>query len=99
MALLEDVFKGNALTGIAIGLGALLLAPTLGQLLRPAAKAVIKGGMLAYQGAYQGLAELGETASDLVAEARAELEQKGDTEVPPTSPPARPRSRVARARS
>jgi hypothetical protein len=35
---------------------------------------------------YQGLAELGETASDLVAEARAEFEQQGDTEVPPTSP-------------
>jgi hypothetical protein len=32
MALLEDVFKGNALTGIAIGLGAILLAPTVGQL-------------------------------------------------------------------
>jgi hypothetical protein len=95
MALLEDVFKGNALTGIAIGLGAILLAPTVGQLLRPAAKAVIKGGMLAYQ----GLAELGETASDLVAEARAEFEQQGDTEVTPTSPSAGPRSRPARARS
>src|SRR5580704_16801085 len=99
MALLEDVLKGNALTGIAIGLGALLHAPTLGQLLRPAAKAVIKGGMLAYQGAYQGAAELGETASDLVAEARAELEQQGDTEAPPTSPPARSRSKPSRASS
>jgi hypothetical protein len=58
MALLEDVFKGTALTGIAIGLGAILLAPTVGQLLRPAAKAVIKGGMVAYQ----GLAELGRPA-------------------------------------
>jgi hypothetical protein len=74
MALLEDVFKGNALTGIAIGLGAILLAPTVGQLLRPAAKAVIKGGMLAYQ----GLAELGETATDLVAEARATIFQYAD---------------------
>jgi hypothetical protein len=37
--------------------------------LRPAAKAVIKAGILAYQ----GLAELGEMASDLTAEAQSEL--------------------------
>jgi hypothetical protein len=95
MALLEDLFKGNALAGIGIGLGALLFAPAVGQVLRPAAKLVIKGSILAYH----GLAELGETASDLVAEARAELEQQGDTEDPPTSPPARPGPRSARARS
>jgi hypothetical protein len=95
MALLEDVFKVNVLTGLVVGLGAVLLAPTIGQVLRPAVKAVIKGGILAYQ----GLAELGETASDLVAEARAEFEQQGDTEVTPTSPSAGPRSRPARARS
>jgi hypothetical protein len=88
MALLEDLFRGNVLTGVAVGLGVFLLGPTV---LRPAAKAVIKGGMLAYQ----GLAELGETASDLVAEARAELEQQGDAEAPPSPPPGR-RSRPAR---
>ena len=75
MALLESVFRGNVLTAAAVGIGAVLLAPTIGQVLRPAAKAVIKGGILAYQ----GLAELGETASDLVAEARAEMEQGSDT--------------------
>jgi len=74
MALLENVFRGNVLTVAAVGIGAVLLASTIG-LLRPAAKAVIKGGILAYQ----GLAELGETASDLVAEARAEMEQRSDT--------------------
>jgi hypothetical protein len=82
MALLEDVFKGNLLTGLAIGLGALLLAPIVGQVLRPAGKAVIKGGMLAYQ----GLAELGEVAGDLFAEAHAELEPGGDSEAQPSSP-------------
>jgi hypothetical protein len=90
MALLEDAFKGNLLTGLALGLGAALLAPTIGQVLRPAVKAVIRGGILAYQ----GLAELGETASDLVAEARAEFEQQGDTEVTPTSPSAGSRART-----
>jgi hypothetical protein len=38
MALLDDVFKGNVLTGLALGLGAALLAPTIGQMLRPAVK-------------------------------------------------------------
>jgi len=91
MALLEDVFKGNPLTGLAIGLGALLLVPTVGPLLRPAAKTVIKGGILAYR----GLAELGEGASDLVVEARAELGSEINPEAPP-SPPAAPRSRSPR---
>jgi hypothetical protein len=91
MALLEDVFKGNVLTVAAIGLGALLLAPTIGQVLRQAAIAVIKGGMLAYQ----GLAELGEVAGDLVAEAGAELGPEGDTAAAP-SPPTAPRSRSPR---
>jgi hypothetical protein len=76
MALIEDLFKGSLATGLAIGAGALLLGPTavqtMGGILRPAAKAAIKGAMVFYR---ESLAELGEMASDLVAEARAELEQ------------------------
>jgi hypothetical protein len=75
MALLEDMFSGNAVTGIAVGVGALLLGPTLlpavGRALRPVAKAAIKGGMVLYR---ETFAEIGEFTSDLVAEARAELE-------------------------
>jgi hypothetical protein len=45
MALIEDLFKGNAVTGIAVGVGALLLAPTVipavGRVLRPAVKAAV----------------------------------------------------------
>src|SRR5689334_5396572 len=86
MALIEDVFKGNLATGLAIGAGALLLGPTViqavGGVLRPAAKAAIKGGMVFYR---ETLSGIGEMASDLVAEAKAELEQEasanGDTEV------------------
>lgn len=29
MALLEDMFKGNAVTGVAVGLAAIVLGPTL----------------------------------------------------------------------
>src|SRR6185437_6416267 len=77
MALIEDVFKGNLATGLAIGAGALLLGPTvvqaLGSVLRPAAKAAIKSGMVFYR---ETLSEIGEMASDLVAEAQAELAQE-----------------------
>jgi hypothetical protein len=79
MALVEDLFKGSAVTGVAIGVGALLLAPTVlpavGRVLRPAAKAAIKGGMVFYR---ETMAEIGEVASDLFAEARAELEHDGN---------------------
>ena len=70
MALIEDIFKGNLATGLAIGLGAAVLAPTVGRVLRPAAKALIKGSMVFYR---ETLSEIGEMASDLVAEAQAEL--------------------------
>ena len=54
---------------IGVGLSAVLLAPMAGQVLRPAAKAAIKGGILAYQ----SVAELGEAVGGLVAAAQAEL--------------------------
>jgi len=69
MAMLDDLFKGNMLTAVAVGLGAVFLAPLAGPVLRPAAKAAIKGGVLAYQ----SLAEIGETLGDIVAEAQAEV--------------------------
>ena len=72
-------------------MGAYVLAPTIVGA-RPAAKAVIKAGILAYQ----GLAELGEMVSDLTAEAQSELDQPGQSEIEPTpSPPAVRKSRPA----
>jgi hypothetical protein len=71
------MFKGSFGTGLAMGAGMLLVGPiaiqTVGGVLRPAAKAAIKGAMVFYR---ESLAEIGEMASDLVAEARAELEQE-----------------------
>lgn len=76
MALLEDMFKGNVLTGVAVGAAALLLGPTLfptiGRFLRPAAKTVIKGGIVLYR---ETIAGIGELTTDLVEEVRSELEQ------------------------
>jgi hypothetical protein len=76
MPLIEDMFKGNLATGLAVGVGTVLLGPTairtVGITVRSAAKAVIKSGLIFY---HETLSELGEVASDIIAEARAELEQ------------------------
>jgi hypothetical protein len=78
MALFDDILSGgNWLTGLAIGVGAVVILPLAAPILRPLAKTAIKGGILAYQGA----AGLFEGVGDLVAEAVAETGRD-------TSPPA-----------
>jgi hypothetical protein len=76
MALVEDMFKGNAVTGIAVGAAVLFLGPTIlptiGRVLRPVAKSMIKGGIMVYR---ETVAGIGELTTDLVAEARSELDQ------------------------
>jgi hypothetical protein len=88
MAVLGDLFKVNPITAIAVGVGAILLGPVAGQVLRPAAKELIKGSMLAYQ----GLALLGEMASDILAEAHAELVAQ-NLEAEPPAPASQRRQR------
>ena len=79
MAGIEDFFKGESGKGIAIGLGAALLAPVvlpaLAGLAKPLTRAAIKAGIIAYEKGREAAAEFGEVMEDLVAEARAELEQ------------------------
>lgn len=71
MAFFEDVFKGGDLvSGMAVAVGAIVLAPIAGQVLRPAAKAVIKGGIMLSRST-----GLGDLAGDIVAEARAEIDE------------------------
>ena len=78
MALIEDMFKGNAVTGVAVGVAALVLGPTLfpmvGRVLRPAVKTVIKGGIVAYR---ETVNAIGDLTTGLVEEARRELESNG----------------------
>ena len=69
MALLDDILKGDMLTGLAVGLGIVLIAPVAGQVLRPAAKAVVKGGILAYH----SVGAFGEAVGDIVAKVQHEL--------------------------
>jgi hypothetical protein len=78
MALFRNGFGlGGTVTAIAIGAGAVLLAPVLlsmvASVLKPVAKAAIKGGILAYENAKIAIAETKETLEDITAESRAEI--------------------------
>ena len=75
MALFDDIAKGAATpTGLAVGIGAALLAPVLApaasQILRPAAKAVMRTGITLYRSAVEPVTA---AVSGLVAEAQLEL--------------------------
>jgi hypothetical protein len=80
MAIIEDFFKRNVAVGLAIGVGALLLAPVVlpvvARLGKPLAKAAIKTGLIMYRKGCETVAELGEMTEDIVAEAQAELEHE-----------------------
>lgn len=83
MAILEDALKGgNIVTGLAIGVGAIVLAPLAAPLLRPITKTVLKAGLVAYDQGRVAFAEMNERASDLVAEARSEMAETGGTSRP-----------------
>jgi len=77
MGLLDDVFKGNIGTGLAIGIGAAVLGPVIIPVLsgaaKPLVKAAIKSGILLYEKGKEVYAEMGEVVEDLVAEAKAEI--------------------------
>ncbi len=76
----EDLFEDLGIPGIAAGLGAIVLAPVLIPIVakasKPAAKALIKGGIIAYEKSKSAIAETGEVLEDLVAEAKAELAEE-----------------------
>jgi hypothetical protein len=74
MALLDDIVNGgNLVTGLAIGVGALIAWPLIGPIARPAAKSVIKGGLIAYRQVEQLYAGAVEGIGDVIAEAQQEI--------------------------
>jgi hypothetical protein len=79
MASLEDMMKGNIGTSLAVGVGVAvigpMLMPLLGGIIRPAAKAVLKAGMVAYDAGREGVGKLNEMSGNIVAEARSELSE------------------------
>ncbi|MCU0842023.1 MAG: DUF5132 domain-containing protein [Thiobacillaceae bacterium] len=83
MAGVDDLFKGNIVTGLAVGVGIAILAPVITPILasvgKPLAKSLIKTSMLLYEKGRETAAELGEVFEDLMAEAKVELEGTGAT--------------------
>jgi Protein of unknown function (DUF5132) len=78
MAILDELLESKVVTGLAVVIGAAILAPVIVPIvtgvLRPVTKSVIKGGILLYEKGRETGAELTETLEDLVAEAKAEME-------------------------
>jgi hypothetical protein len=85
-------YRNGLVTGLALSLGAMLLAPVLRPAVtrwgRPATKAVLKGGLVAVAAGRERVAEASETLSDMLAEAQFELaaEQAAQTPAKPEPP-------------
>ena len=83
MEILEDVFElvedNVGATGLAIGVGAAILSPSifnaLANVLKPVAKAIIKGSIIFYERGKEALAEVKEVGEDVLAEAKAEAKE------------------------
>ncbi|MHC1728210.1 MAG: DUF5132 domain-containing protein [Syntrophobacteraceae bacterium] len=78
MALFDNGLRlGTIGTGLAIGVGALVLAPVVfpavAAVVRPIAKAAIKSGLILVEKTRELIAETVESVEDMKAEAQAEL--------------------------
>ncbi|MEM5789921.1 MAG: DUF5132 domain-containing protein [Syntrophobacteraceae bacterium] len=86
MALFDSGFKLG--TGLAIGIGVLILAPVaipaVAAVVRPLAKAAVKSGLILVERTRELVAETQEAISDMKAEAEAELadERRQDAATP-----------------
>ena len=81
MALFDDMVQGltsswvpSVLVGVGVALVAPIVVPALAGGMRPLAKAVVKGGMLVYDKGAEVIAEASEQLSDMLAEARSDLD-------------------------
>jgi hypothetical protein len=76
----QDLFKNNVVTVLGIGIVAAVLVPialpVIARAAKPLAKAMVKSGIIVYEKGREAVAELGEVMEDVVAEAKAEIEQE-----------------------
>lgn len=71
-----SVNLGTLAAGAGIVLLTPIVVPVIAGVLKPVAKSVIKGGLIAYEQAKSATAETMETLEDLAAEAKSELGEK-----------------------
>lgn len=80
MSLFEDIFKGGAGSGLAVGVGAAILAPVVlpvvGRIVKPVAMAALRTGISLYR---ETSTEVSRVATDLYREAEADLATAGAT--------------------
>lgn len=82
MIKIDDIVKSGTPLGIAIGVGATVLAgailpalPALARAAKPGARAAIKSGLILAEKGRETFAEVTEEFEDILAEARAELRE------------------------
>ncbi len=92
MIKIDDFFKSGTPLGIAIGIGAAVVAtavvpvlPVLAKAARPTARAAIKSGILLVERGREFMAEATEELEDILAEARAELHRENAMSQPEAS--------------
>lgn len=66
---------GNIVVGAAAVVLAPVVIPAIGGMLRPMAKAAVKGGVLMFEKGKEIAAEARETVEDLTAEVRSEMQE------------------------
>jgi hypothetical protein len=73
----QDIFKSDTTRGVALGVGAVVVAvaaiPVIVHIGRPFARVALKSGLLLLEKSREAIAEAGENIEDLVAEVRAEM--------------------------
>jgi hypothetical protein len=89
MIKIDDLFKNGTPLGIAIGVGATVLAaavipvlPVLAKAARPSARAALKTGILLAERGREIMAEASEEFEDILAEARADLQREHQMKQP-----------------
>lgn len=91
MAILEEigevVFESSPIGKVLVGVGILAVAPVMVPALRPVTKRAVKETLGLARQVRKTFAETGEKWSDLVAEARAELDEPPKPKAKPAKAP------------
>jgi hypothetical protein len=78
---LEDLVEGLGIPGIAAVVLLPVIVPGVGKVVKPMAKAAIKGGIFLYEKGKGAFSEVGETLEDLIAEAKSEIAEAQENQL------------------